>query len=503
MRHLALILLLAAAPASADPGVAPLFGLEQVEALARELASQRYQPAPKLPAPLAVLDYDAYRELRFLPQAALWRDKGLLFQAQFFHLGFLYTEPVQLSQVLDGAASLLPYTPASFDYGKSRARLQGKLPRSLAYAGVRFHYPLHTPSYSDEVLVFQGASYFRFLGREQQYGLSARGLAVDTASPRGEEFPIFRHLWLEAPAPGSSTLVVYALLDSPSVTGAYRFELRPGDTTTLDVTARLFARKDIDKLGVAPLTSMHVYGEHRARGFDDVRPEVHDSDVLLVADGTGEHVLRPISNPRELQVTAFLSEGVRGFGLLQRDRDLQHYQDLEANYQRRPSYWVEPKGEWGPGHVELVEIPTDQETHDNIVAYWVSEQPLREGEARPLEYRLSSTLDEPVDTALGRVMATRIGSANIGMRAGKGDRLFAVDFAGRELTRLRNDQPVEAVVTASRGKVSQVRVQKFGDAWRAYFLVTPEGSRPIDLRCALRLRDRALSETWTYLYRGD
>ncbi len=502
MRWLPLALLLSAQPALADPGVAPLFGLEQVAARAQALASQKYQSAPKIPAVLRQLDYDRYRDIRFDPQAALWRGKAL-FTAQFFHLGFLYLEPVRMNLITDGAPSELPYTPESFDFGKNK--LREKLPKTLGFAGVRFHYPLHTPAYSDEVLVFQGASYFRLLGREQQYGISARGLAIDTAAPKGEEFPIFRELWMEQPGPNATSLVIYALLDSPSLSGAYRFELRPGDVTTMDVTVRLFARKDIEKLGIAPLTSMHLFAEHRARELEDFRPEVHDSDALLIHNRSGEQLLRPLTNPKRLQVTAFRADKPRGFGLLQRDRDIQHYQDLEANYQRRPSYWIEPVGEWEAGHVELVEIPTDEETNDNIVAYWVADQKLRASETRELRYVVHSSLDEPLESRLGRVQATRIGPANIGMRANKDDRVFAVDFAGPELARLRAEQPLEAVVTTSRGKVSQVRVQKAAESqvWRVYFLFAPEGDEPADLRCSIKLRDRVLSETWTYLYRSE
>lgn len=502
MRRLVLALLFAAMPVQADPGVAPLFGLPQVEQRAQALAAQKYQPAPKLPQPLRALDYDGYRDIRFDPQAALWRGKAL-FEAQFFHLGFLYNEPVRIHTITDGVPTQLPYAQESFNYGKNK--LKGKLPRDLGFAGVRFHHPLHTTNYLDETLVFQGASYFRLLGREQQYGLSARGLAIDTASPKGEEFPIFRELWLETPAPQSTTLVMYALLDSPSVTGAYRFELHPGDVSTLDVTMKLFARKDVDKLGIAPLTSMSFFSESRGKSVEDVRPEVHDSDALLVHNGSGELTLRPLTNPTSLQVTAFMADNPRGFGLLQRDRDPEHYRDLEANYHRRPTYWVEPVGGWGVGHVELVEIPTDKETNDNIVAYWVSDQKLKSGESRSLQYRLRASLDEPPHELLGRVMGTRVGHANIGMRASRDQHLFAIDFSGPELARLRTDQPVEAVITASRGKVSQVRVQKVPETqwWRVYFLFAPGGDEPADLRCVLRLRDRVLTESWTYLFRSE
>lgn len=478
----------------------PLSGFDAVKAKARALAAGEYAPPPKAPRELERLTYDQMREIRYRPDHALW--KGSLFNVQLFHLGYLYDRPVQINVVRGGVSAAVEFRSQLFDYGKSTFKTQ--LPPALGFAGFRLHYPLHTPSYADEVAAYLGASYFRILGREQQYGLSARGLAIDTALAKGEEFPVFREFWLEEPAPDASEVTYYALLDSPSVTGAYRFVLRAGTETTLEITMHLFARRDVEKLGIAPLTSMMLYGENRgAQVFDDVRPEVHDSDALLVHTRADEWVLRPLTNPRALEVSAFIGESPVGFGLLQRDRDPSHYEDPEFHYHRRPSYWVEPLDAWGPGHVELVEIPSHREIDDNISAYWVSDNPLRKGGELIMHYRMHSLLDDPALSPAGRAESTRVGSAlrpGVKSALAKDTRRFVVEFTGRELALLRSAQPVQAVIESSTGQVSQAIVQRNEDSgkWRLQFNFVPDHDKPSDLRCHLRLGAQKLTETWTY-----
>ena len=89
-------------------------------------------------------------------------------------------------------------------------------------------------------MIFAGASYFQAIARNQVFGMSARGLAIGTGEPEGEEFPFFRAHWIEAPS--GDRMVVHSLLDGPSATGAYRFTIRPGDETTIDVEATIFVR---------------------------------------------------------------------------------------------------------------------------------------------------------------------------------------------------------------------------------------------------------------------
>jgi periplasmic glucans biosynthesis protein len=487
---------------AAEDGETALFA--QVVEQARSRATQAYVPLRfQLPQPLVDLNYDSYRAIRFQPAQSLWRGQGL-FEIQFFHLGFLYHEPVLIHVVENGSVRSLSFAKELFEYGNTE--LKAQLPNELGFAGFRVHYQLHRPDYADEVAVFLGASYFRMVGRNQHYGISARGLAINTALPEGEEFPAFREFWLVQPAPDATSLTVYALLDSQSVTGAYRFQLTPGTETALEVQATLFARAEVKRLGIAPLTSMFFTGENQVRAPDDYRPEVHDSDGLLLHTGKGERIWRPLSNPHELRVSSFLDENPAGFGLLQRDRNFAHYLDLESHFERRPSFWVEPRGApWGKGAVHLIEIPVHEEIHDNIVAFWVADQPLKAGESRTFAYRLLASLAPPLTTEpLGYVERTRSGWG-AGSRAKdtpRSLRRFIVDFTGGDLPTLAATQPVTAEISASAGVVSEPMAQRLPDAagWRATFLLAPDGATTSDLRLFLTFREKRLTEIWNYVW---
>lgn len=317
------------------------------------------------------LTYDQHRDIRFVRENGPWYGKRLPFEVQFFHLGSLFQVSVPINEVIDGKAKPIDYSPAFFNYGKNDLKITDN---HLGYAGFRLHNPLNSPTYYDELVSFLGASYFRALGKQQKYGLSARGLAIDTAVQTGEEFPIFREFWIQRPKRGDKSVTVYALLDSPSITGAYTFVITPGKQTVMDVDTVLIPRKAINKIGIAPLTSMFLFGENTKNRFDDHRPEVHDSDGLLIWNGKDEVLWRPLDNSKYLRISSFMDENPKGFGLMQRDRDPAHYLDFEADYEQRPSAWVEPSGNWGKGTIQLVEIPSQQEIHDNIVAFWVPEK---------------------------------------------------------------------------------------------------------------------------------
>lgn len=489
----------APAPRPAPPTAPRAFGFEDVQRIARQRAAADYQDrSTKLPDSIAKLSSEQYRDVRFRADHALWRNQAL-FEVQFFHRGFAFSRQVRITEVgTDGMQHPVSYDPAEFDFGKNPP--PPNLPADLGFAGFRVHYPLQRPDYKDELIVFLGASYFRVLGRDQRYGASARGLAVNVATSAGEEFPYFSDFWLVRPQPQQRTLTVYALLDSPSLTGAYHFEIRPGTTTDVEVTATLYARRSVEKLGLAPLTSMFLYGKDRARTFDDYRPEVHDSDGLLEQTGIGEWLWRPLSNPRALRVSSFSDEHPRGFGLGQRDRNFDDYQDEEAHYQQRPSYWVAPLADWGKGAVELVEIPTDEEIHDNIVAYWVPAAPIVPHRPFTFSYLLSAYGQSPLWPPGGRAIATR--TAKYGNKPGDNSLRFLVDFSGGDLKSLEATQPVAAQISAHNGDVTDVQVQRLvenGD-WRVTFRLNPKGNQGVDLRCYLTLYGEALTETWTYLW---
>lgn len=481
-------------------GAARPFDYAALKGQARALASRAYEP-PKgeLPPSVAALNWDQYQALRFRADHALWAGEKRRFQAQFFHLGLFFKRPVRLYELADGQAQELAYDPALFDYGKSGLRPE-TLPADLGFAGFRLNF--HTDPQRD-VAAFLGASYFRAVGGEWQYGLSARGLAIDTGLPRPEEFPDFTAFYLERPAPGSNTVVVLALLDSPSIAGAYRFAITPGDTLVMDVDAALYPRKPIERLGLAPCTSMFQHGENDRRMANDWRPEIHDSDGLALWRGNGEWVWRPLTNPPTLQFNAFADESPRGFGLLQRDRDFDHYQDDGVFYERRPSLWVEPKEDWGKGSVQLVEIPTVDETFDNVVAFWNPQRKPQAGEEWLVGYRLYWGADAPARPPLARCVATRTGLGGVvGQPRKYFSWRFAVDFAGEVLTRLGDGAQVEPVITVSRGTVEipSARPLHSINGWRAMFDVRPpdDSTTPITIRLFLRSGGQPLTETWLY-----
>ncbi len=382
------------------------FGFDDVARSAEQLAAAAYKkPDESLPKELASLTQEQYHDIRHRPEHLLWREARLPFEIGFFHRGGAYfNQPVRIHEVTEQGINEIKFDPAQFDYGGNKidpARMGG-----IGFVGLRVHFPVNGKPVKDEVLSFLGASYFRALGKDQGYGLSARALAADTGLPTGEEFPRFVEYWIERPAAGAKELVIYALLDSRRVAGAYRFTLKPGSQTAIDVKARLYLREGIGKLGVAPLTSMFFYGENQKSLADDYRPEVHDSDGLSVRAANGEWLWRPLLNPKRLLVTSFATANPLGFGLMQRDRDFAHYEDLGARYDLRPSAWVEPKGSWGAGRVELVQIPSPDETNDNIVAYWVPD-------AAPEPRKpLGCRIPHPLAKRKRRTAARRMGRAD-------------------------------------------------------------------------------------------
>jgi len=477
------------------------FGLDDVEARARALAAEPFRdPRGEIPGWLMEIDYDSWREIRFRSEASLWRGGRLPFQVQFFHPGFLYDRRVRVNEVVAEGIRQITFSPEQFDYGLNA--FASRIPQDLGYAGFRLHHPLNRPEVFDEVIVFLGASYFRAVGRGQGFGLSARALAIDTAEPSGEEFPYFREFWLVRPAPGAADIALYALLDGPRVTGAYRVVVRPGVATRLDVEARVFLREPVKKLGLAPLTSMFFVGESPDARFDDYRPEVHDSEGLLLHNETGEWLWRPLANPRRLRLSAFQTTNPQGFGLLQRDRVFDHYQDLETRPDRRPSAWVEPRGEWGAGHVELVEIPANDERNDNIVAYWVPAATPQPGERVEVSYSLSWTMeDEGRPLRGGRAVATRH-DRGIFDNAHR----FVVDFEGERLAALPASTVLRGVVTfGGRQEAADVELldqQVFKNevtgGWRLVFQVRVRSGEPVDIRAFLQRREDAVTETWTF-----
>lgn len=497
-----------------------MFDFEVLRFKAKLLAAKPYEPPhSRVPEFLLKLSYDQYRDIRFIPSESRWRREQLPFQLQFFHPGFIFDQTVEINELDGDRSTPILFSTKLFDYGHNvigqpppetgfvgshligpvDGMLEKMRMRSLTgFAGFRILYPLNKPG--DEIGAFLGASYLRFLCQKAVYGLSARGLAINTGQPGGEEFPRFDEFWIERPRPGATALVIYALLDGPSVAGAYRFTVSPGADTIVHVREALYFRRNPSVLGIAPLTSMFWHGENTNRETDDFRPEVHDSDGLMLNTGAGEWIWRPLTDPASIREAAFGDDNPRGFGLLQRDRNFESYQDMEAAYHERPSAWVEPLGHWGLGSVRLVELPTADETNDNIVAFWVPAALPPPGEPLEFSYNLHWFLNQ-IHPPAGYVVATRHGRS----RTHEPDlERFIVDFDGPYLSKQGPDPAIQPVVTVGAGaKLINATVQKnpFNGTWRVAFAMRPDGSgHPVELRCFLSKPPHVLTETWTYLW---
>jgi periplasmic glucans biosynthesis protein len=496
----------AAQTAAAGSGPAKPFDYAWLKGQARFLASNPYLVSKDvLPPMMAGLSYDQYQSLRFRTDHSLWGDAGLPFRLQFFHVGRGFAQAVHLYEVVDGQAREIVYDPAMFEFDK--AGIDPALMRDHAgFAGFRVQF---VTDWKADVAAFLGAAYFRAVGGDtRQYGLSARALAVDTAYPRPEEFPRFTSFWFERPPKGSASMTMYALMDSPSIAGALRIVIAPGGTQVMDIDSALYPRKAIDRLGIAPLTSMFYYGENDRRAVNDWRPEIHDSDGLLIWTGAGEWIWRPLTNPVQNRLNSYFDENPRGFGLLQRDRNWDHYQDDGVYYDRRPSLWVEPKSAnhdgWGKGAVQLFEIPTGDETSDNIVAFWNPAEKTKPGQEMLFSYRLYWGTRMPYSSPLAQTIATRTGiGGTVGVKRLYYSWHFAVDFAGGELGALAKDANVEAVISTPRGTTTEHVTAHYVEeikGYRALFDVRPpdDSNDPVDLRMYLRIDGKPLTETWIY-----
>ncbi len=458
---------------------------------AQALSVRPFQkPKNDVPDPFGKLSPEQYRDIRFRGDQALWRGEKLEAELQFFPVGWIYDAPVEIFIVENGRARQLKADGKLFSIGQQIPNAPQGAP--FAFSGFRVHGPINRSDYFDEYVVFQGASFFRSVGRGQSYGLSARGLAINTARPGGEELPLFRAFWIEKPKPGTPEIVVQALLDGPSTTGAYRFVIQPGTTTIIDVELTLFPRRELQHVGLAPLTSMFLHGPAFRRINNDIRPSVYDSEGLAILNGRGERLWRPLTNPRKLQTSAFVDRDPKGFGLAQRDRNFQNFEDLDARFERRPTVWVETKGSWGDGAVELFEIPAEDEINDNITVFWRPAKSIEAEKPYKLSYRLHWGDNVPVAWTGGRVRKTRVGVSR------KGAITFAVDFDGPGLKELK-DLPV-ADVSASAGTVTNVLMQRHGEiaGVRCTFELQPGNADLSELRLLLRMNEIAMSESWLY-----
>ena len=483
------------------------FSFDMLKQVAKDMAAQPYQ-APMLPAHDIVqqLNYEEWGKVTFNTDESLFANGPGAFPVTFFHLGMFFAKSVDMLVVKDGTSREIVYDQAMFHIPAGSPARQ--LPKGIGFAGFRVQEPRSGKLdwHKNDWAAFLGASYFRAIGELYQYGQSARGVAIDTAvADRPEEFPDFTKFYIETPSGDGDTLTVYALLDGPSVTGAYKFLMTRGKGVTIELEHTLHLRRDVERLGIAPLTTMYWYSETEKPTAVDWRPEVHDSDGLSLWTGSGERLWRALNNPPRTTASAFSDVSPKGFGTMQRDRIFDHYMD-GVYYDRRPSVWVEPQGQWGKGAVQLIEIPTDDEIHDNVVAMWVPAEPAKAGNSYAFKYKQYWLASEPFPPPLAKVVATRLGlGGQPGQPRPPGVRKFMVEFLGGPLESLPFGVTPDHVVTASRGTIEPYKItEAVADGvpghWMTSFDLKVDGTDPVELRLFLKSGDQTLSETWLFQY---
>ncbi|WP_170252726.1 glucan biosynthesis protein [Colwellia echini] len=466
------------------------FDREWLENKAKELASKDYQ-SQRIPEnnPLSTMSYDEYKKIQFERGATIWSREDRNFRLIPLHPGFLFKTPVKLNLVVNDVSRRVLYTTDIFNYDDELQNI--KKSAAEGYSGFSVTHPINTAKKWDEFMVFQGGTYFRAVGETNWYGLSARGLAINTAKPSGEEFPEFTEFWIERPSKDNEYLIVHALMQSPSATGAFTFTASPGKNTEIKVESAIFPRKDIPSFGIAPLTSMFLFNPINTTQFDDFRPAVHDSEGLFIVKGNGEHIWRPLANPRRLEISMFEDDAIKGFGLMQRSRKFSHFEDIEAHYHKRPSAWVTPISDWGEGHVELIEIPTNAEIHDNIVAFWQPKKPLKAGQTHRFAYKVAWGSSVPTELQEGRIVDTASGNAFGSTTV----RDFVIDYEGKSI-------PDNMIINASSstgkivGTISKV-IPENGNL-RVVVKFEPADEDFSELRVSLTNKDKQWGETWLY-----
>lgn len=495
-------------PAEAAESLPPAqpFDFDVLTEMARLRAGAPDPEAPPMDPLLRELDYDDYQRIAFRPDHAAWAGEVPGWQLQPFHTGWLFERPVILHEVVDGTAIALDFGTSDFEY---RDGMDVTFPDDFVLPGVagfKLTHPFNRPDLQDEVISFLGSSYFRALGRGNRYGLSARGLAIDSGLPQPEEFPRFSEFWMARPQPGDDAITIWAMLDSARVAGAYQFRVIPGETTVVEVTARLFFREAVDELGIAPLTSMFLFGGVNRQNFDDYRPQVHDSDGLRIERADGDVIWRALQNPAQLASSYFTETQPRRFGLHQRSRAFEDFQDSGARYDLRPSLDVEPIGDWGRGVVRLFEIPTDLEVHDNVGAFWVPEQKVEAGQMREFAYRLhwgALTPDAGSDLAWVADTFSGVGGA-AGLDTPPDTRKFIIDFEGGLLSRAAEDDPeIMPVVNVQNGEVDVLALSRLpeGNRWRLAVDIAAEAGALVEINAHIAGHGRKLTEIWTFQWR--
>ncbi len=472
------------------------FNPSQIIDMARALASKPYKaPANDLPEPFANLTYEQYAAIQHKRDKAIWALNGTGFALEPLHRGYVNSMQMQLNVVAEGTTRRVSYDPNRYDLGKLTAPAEA---REIGFSGLRILKANEDKSFT-ELAVFQGASIFRSHAGDQPSGIMARGLAIRTADPKGEELPLFRALWIERPTLANNALVLHAVLDSESLAGAYRFTIRPGDATIIDIECTLFPRVALDHFGLAAMQASYLYGPMDRRRGDDVRPGVYEATGLRMLNGNDEWLWRPLSNRDMLQVSAFVDENPKGFGFLQTDRSFERFLDDEQHWESKPSLWVEPLGDWGPGWITLMEVPADSQLNQNMIAYWRPKAALAAGSENSFAFRQFWCWNPPEKPPLALARLSRSGRAP-NAPANSRKRRFLVEFSGDNLGEFQSEKQFGVKLSTSQGQISNLRKvfsseRKF---CRVLFDLDPGNETLAELRLVLETQGKPISETWLY-----
>ena len=459
---------------------------------ARNLARQPYKAvASDLAAPLADLTYEQYVGIRLKPEAMIWGKDNLGFAIEPLSRGFIFSAPVLINVVENNVVRALQLTAGAFDFGKI-ASPQPSTPVGLS--GIRI-LQTNGGAATIEVAIIQGASFMRALAKGQNLGIVSRALSIRTADPKGEEFPFIREMWIERPSLATNALVVHALIDSESMTGGYRFTLRPGDVTIIDTECTLFARSAAENFGLGGMTAMFAFNALDRHNVDDVRDAVCEVSGLQMLNGKGEWIWRPVANRNTLEVSAFLDIKPGGFGLLQRERRFSQFQDDVQHWELRPSLWIEPISEWGEGSVQLVEIPTDSEVNDNIICFWRPKASLPAGGDASFAYRQFWCWSPPTRPTLAIVSDTRSGRGSSGRR-----RRFVVEFTADQFADGKAVGDIKPACSTSAGTIQNLQTfsSEARKSYRVAFELDPGNDSLAEMRLVLESSGKPISETWLY-----
>jgi glucans biosynthesis protein len=478
-----------------SPGNSQPFSEEILDALARKLAGEPYKASEKrVDEALANLPFDQYsRAIVYKEDQALWIKDQVPFRLKPYHTaGAYYAYPVELFSVEAGQAVKIPYIAQNFEF--SSPAKQPATASQSDFAGFHAQAQIDKFGIFRDFLSFVGATNFHAIGSEQVFGVSARALAINTGQPGGEDFPLFRSFWIERPKPADPHLTVHGLLDSLNAVGRLKFTVTPGYNTIIETEAVIYPRRRIAYAGIAPIASRFFFGPGVPPKRRDYRPRVHDSEALYIINGAGESIWRPLLNPERLQFSVFVDKGPKGFGLIQRERYFASYQDTDLQYEKRPSLWIEPLGDWGEGSIDLIELPAPEEFNENIVCFWRPKDGLGPGIGHRFRYRMHWCWSPPIENNKAVVTQTRVGETK------SGDALFVIDFYTEGCADCKGGS-FTPNVTRSGGQIKNPRVAAMpaaGAVQRLQFEFAPSGSDPIDLRAQLMMNEKPVSDTWIF-----